>query len=138
MKIEGTTRIGGIIVNEKVWGFESHWDGENHRTTQCSGGPELCQGCLRKLPLKQFGVIEVYSLTNKGSEFVQLTPGAWDELERLASDGSLRGMRVILQRRSSKPKQPIVIDLIDWYDEVDKLPKPTDPISTLRRIWGLD
>lgn len=137
-RIEGATRISGVIVCPKVWGFESHWNAGTWRTEPCNGDKHSCEGCLAKLPGKQFGVIEVYSIQTQGTVFVQLTPGAWDELEGLAHDGNLRGLHVILQRRSSKPKQPIIIDVIGYDELLEKLPVPTDPMTTLKRVWGLD
>jgi hypothetical protein len=138
LKVTSATRYVGQIVNDSVWGFWTHWNASRRRTERCVGRSEGCEGCLAELPLKQIGIIELYNPQATASAFVQITPGAWDDLLIRVPRASLRGLQVVISRKPGSDKQPVIIDLVSYDADASHLPAPTDPWTTLARIWGLD
>lgn len=137
-KVKFPTRFVGSIVCPSVWGFWTHWNPRTKRTIRCSGDKTCCPGHAEEMPLKQIGIIELYTKADQQSGFIQLTPGAWDELRVVAGGCDLRGMQIQIQRDGPGEKRPLKVDLLGWDEDPSYLPKPSDPWDTLKRIWGLD
>ena len=162
-RVKPTTGFRGQIISHNLWGVWTHWDG--YRTRECTarvvlpdepqptdeeGGNDVhpsmqappmqgtkCRGHLAKWPLRWKGYLHVYDASTKKFGFLEITPGAAEQLLRqVPSDGNLRGLLLRIDRHGTSIRSKCTVELTRPAGGSDNLPDPADPEETLRALWG--
>lgn len=135
IRCEAGSRVWVQILSEQIWGCWTHWDGA--RSRECRGENGGCWGHQQGWPTRWKGYLFGYEPTRKACVFVELTPGAAEEIIRLMpTSGNLRGMVLKMERRSHSKRSTILVELGAPMGDTSKLPAAQDPEPVLRKLWG--
>lgn len=136
-RLEAKESIMFLSVSPKTWRFTIHWDG-NHSSPHYKD-KSRCPGCRAKCPQKYRSYLFGLNNSNKNLEFLELTPGAEEELESLIMPGdTYRGLRIEVTRgNGAKTRLKVINKGYQPHLNGKELPVDRDPAPTLCRLWGI-
>jgi len=138
IRLDKSVQLQVCILSEAIRSVFVHWNqnkGSKGRTEPCFR--ENCKGCKFHLPRRWKGYIHCHLAKEKKEAFVEVTPGAAEDLALALPNGiSLRGLNVILRRQDGK-KARMRVDLMPEFlaSDPSKLPEEKLPWETLARLW---
>jgi hypothetical protein len=135
LKIGPNDRYTLAICSPKVYGVVTHWDGEKTRPClACSGSCALCEA---QTPKRDKGYLLVANTAGQLRGFLELTPLAWFELEKVRPEsGTYRGLVVEVRRANAAKRGRLLVEPVGRYQGPAELPKDRRPDQTLSRIFN--
>jgi len=132
-----TKRIETICLSDRWFGVFGHWDEEKRRNVPCLDpfAPCVCRdrpvptwwrcylAALR--PSKKVGLVEVTKDAFQACHMRQVAEGR----------GTLRGIKVVLDRRPRIKTGAVVVELYDPGTDTGDLPPAPNVKRELERIW---
>jgi hypothetical protein len=124
-----------IICSPTAYGKFVHWYGR--RSHECLESPTTCRGCIEQWPVKWQGYLHVMRPGVVWQGFLEFTATAWELIvSQLPPGEDLRGVVIRVARTKGGAKGRYLIELLERRMDPDTLPKPADPLQTLRFLWG--
>lgn len=129
----------GVILSTAIWGVGTHWNdraGKHGRSERCEKEHGECSGCNGHLPCRWKGYLHVYCFVRKRDVFLELTPGATEQLNLQVQTGEvLRGLRIHAMRGGGGKKSRIDVKLDAYNGNLSTLPAEKDPEPILQTLW---
>jgi len=127
--------VRGQIISDSIWGCWTHWDGR--RSRECTGDVNECEGHRAGWSQRWKGYLYIYCATRRECVFLELTPGAAEELLRQnGAPSGMRGRLLRLDRHGKSIRGKIVVELTEGLNGINNLPPERSPETILRTLWG--
>lgn len=141
IQLEGGAVIEGVICSPAVWGVVVHWDqyaGGKGRSQRCTKDKlDRCDGCDKRLPSRWKGYIHFFDFVVMKEAFLEITPAAFDLLEKeCPCNETLRGKRIRAKRTGRAANSRMRIELGLFNGDPATLPAPRDPEPILETLWN--
>jgi len=127
--------ITGVILSDALVGVFTHWyDG---RTVPCYHGPGGVCALCQWAPRRWKGYVALLWNGTPRQGMAEITLDAVRGCPRLADkDVSLRGLRLVLQRKGRVPNGPVTATVSPSPFQIESLPVPFTVQDALLRIWS--
>jgi len=126
----------GIILSEKMEGFDFHFDPVTFRTLPCYSPVETCPWHALEMPIKWYGFLHLLDRHTGNQFYVQLTPYATKGVEQMLElKGRLRGLEIEVRREKGHKRGPLVVRFLNdlWAEKA--WPPGVSPKDTLRALF---
>lgn len=132
---KGPEVIHATLLSPGFGGFWTHWDG---RPIPCTQKPD-CPRCLAGLGWRWTGYIAAYSHEKKMPVVLMLSEAAANQLlPVIAKHGTLRGLKVSLQRASkTKVNSKVIVTEHGWMDP-ERMERDFDIMPSLQELWCIN
>jgi len=140
VRIKAGQRWMLTILSANLEGFWCHWQGTNEKgfSLPCTMPREKCRGCRNMLPRRWKGYIFCYAHHMKKAHFVEVTPGAAEDLVVQLGKGDWRGFRVeIMRGAGDKARLTVDMRAAPTPEAVANLPKALSVEPVLTELWRL-
>jgi hypothetical protein len=128
-------RLDVVILSECIWGATTHWTGK--RTFKCTEKEGTCNGCKKKLPVRDKFAVHVYDMIRREKYFVELTPRAARLLDaQVPQDQLLRGVKISLSRSGLAPNGRLNVRVTGTLDHMERFPESQDPERAFVFLWS--
>lgn len=125
----------GVVISPRYAGWPTHW--YNKRTIPCIGPAKGCRCASTILSHRWVGMIQWIMGERSSQTILELTPRAGNRLkEILEKRGTLRGLRLQVQRERATLRSPITLTIIGEHESPEQLPSEKDYTPTVQRLWG--
>jgi hypothetical protein len=124
------------VLSERIEGVFVHYDGD--RTEPCTSDNGECWFPHDVAEPRWQGWLYVWNRLEKKAQLVCLTPGAFEDIEKVAtSAATLRGARLQVWRRGKGIRCPLAAELTLSPDLCDsQLPPALDVRALLKLMWN--
>jgi hypothetical protein len=132
----GAQKHSFLLLNPRVYGLATHWDGE--RILPCTHQLGVCLPCRLGWEARWRGFLGGASCQTKGRYLLQITALAWNLCDALKEhDGELRGRYLCLFRLGDKRQAPW---RCEWpsFRAIEPPFPPLDLPLILGRLWQID
>ena len=132
-----TGHLDTLCLSEMIYGYDTHWDGEN--TVPFGGSGPLCRFCLAGQHRRWIGYYAGLAGSHRALAICQVTAGAWrNEPAFKTEHRRMRGWIIRLGRlRHDKKNDPAYAKLLNIAP--DHLLRPSfDVPAALGRVWGFN
>ncbi len=139
-RLSAGERMSGFFLSEALWGVHTHWlkEGKRGRSVRCTKERGACVCEERDLPSRWRGYIHVYDEGTREFCFLELTPGAAEQLLRQLPDReNLRGIRFEAYRTPGGDTGRLNIRLGTHTVAIETCPPGQDPEPVLEKLWSL-
>lgn len=135
LRLKGNQARTFACLSEVVWGTFIHWNPRAERSTECLENPDICPGCIAKLPSKWRGYICIEN-TSREIIFLEITPDAYRDIKDAVENiNKLRGHR-FRARRTAADNGRLRMEHLEAEASKAGLPRDVDPEPTLRMLWS--